>query len=41
MARQISEEACEGTQLQVIVGTQEVQQHRQHALLLQSHLTQH
>lgn len=41
MAGQISEEACERTQLQVTVGTQVGQQHWQNALLLQSHAAQH
>lgn len=41
MSGQISEEACERAQLQIAVGTQEVQQHRQYALLLQSHSAQH
>lgn len=37
----ISKEACEGTQLQVVVGAQEVEYHGQHALLLQGHTAQH
>lgn len=41
MSGQIPEETRERTQLQIVVGTQQVQQHRQHALLLQSHLAQH
>lgn len=41
MSGQISEEACERTQLHVTVGTQEVQQHWQDALLLQSHPAHH
>lgn len=38
---QISEEACERTQLQIVSSPQEVECHRQHALLFQSHTAQH
>lgn len=38
---QIPQEAGERAQLQVVVRAQQVQQHRQHALLLQCHLAQH
>lgn len=41
MSGQIPKETCERTQLRVVVGAQEVQYHRQHALLLQSHMAEH